>query len=132
MDIEFPGYVIHESGDWSDEHKRWFFLPRRCSKERYNETKDEHMGCDVLITADENFKHIEVTKIKGKSETPTHGYSSFKFLPTTNDKIIVALTTEELNGKTSTFISAFTTEGDILLKEEKIPTDFKYEGFEFI
>lgn len=34
QEISWPGYMIHESGVWSDIHKRWYFLPRRCSKER--------------------------------------------------------------------------------------------------
>ncbi|XP_047344066.1 apyrase isoform X3 [Vespa velutina] len=60
INIEYPGYMIHESGAWSDIHKSWFFLPRRCSKERYNETKDETMSCNVLLTADENFVDIKL------------------------------------------------------------------------
>lgn len=31
--ITWPGYMKHESGVWSDIHKKWFFLPRRCSHE---------------------------------------------------------------------------------------------------
>lgn len=23
-----PGYMIHESGQWSEVHQKWFFLPR--------------------------------------------------------------------------------------------------------
>lgn len=34
LGIEWPGYMIHESGMWSKVHRKWFFLPRRCSKER--------------------------------------------------------------------------------------------------
>lgn len=52
--------MIHESGAWSDIHKSWFFLPRRCSHERYNETRDETMSCNVMLTADENFVDIKV------------------------------------------------------------------------
>ncbi len=33
--IDPPGYIIHESAYWSDIHKKWFFLPRRASKDRY-------------------------------------------------------------------------------------------------
>lgn len=33
-DITWPGYMIHESVVWSSIHKKWFFMPRRCSKER--------------------------------------------------------------------------------------------------
>lgn len=32
--IKWPGYQLHESGVWSDVHQRWYFLPRRCSKEK--------------------------------------------------------------------------------------------------
>lgn len=131
--ISWPGYMIHESGVWSSEKRRWFFLPRRCSKERYNETKDERMGCNVLISADEDFSNVKVTKIgEIQDQQPTHGYSSFKFIPGSNDNIIVALKTEELNGKTSTFLSVFTIDGKNVIPEEQIPTQYKYEGIEFI
>lgn len=52
--------MIHESGAWSDIHNRWFFLPRRCSRDQYNETRDETMSCNVLLIADENFNSIKV------------------------------------------------------------------------
>ncbi|XP_052863020.1 apyrase [Anopheles cruzii] len=130
--IDWPGYMIHESGAWSDVHRRWFFLPRRCSHERYNETRDEHMGCNFLISCDETFQSIRAIELTRNGIPPTHGYSSFKFLPTANDEVIVALSTEELNGKTSTFVSAFTIEGEQLLAETRIPTEYKYEGLEFI
>lgn len=29
-----PGYIIHEAACWSHVHRRWFFLPRRASKDR--------------------------------------------------------------------------------------------------
>lgn len=63
LGIDWPGYMIHESGMWSDQHNRWFFLPRRCSKEKYNETRDEMMGCNVLISANEDFSNVRVTKV---------------------------------------------------------------------
>nr|CAL26006.1 CG5276 [Drosophila melanogaster]CAR93147.1 CG5276-PA [Drosophila melanogaster] len=132
MQITWPGYMIHESGTWSEERNRWFFLPRRCSKEKYNETKDEHMGCNVLVSADESFTNVETVRLDPENTTPTHGFSSFKFLPGTDDSIIVALKSEELNGKTATFITAFDIAGKTLLPETRIETDYKYEGFEFI
>ncbi|KMZ04251.1 apyrase [Drosophila simulans] len=132
MQITWPGYMIHESGTWSEEKHRWFFLPRRCSKDKYNETKDEHMGCNVLVSADESFTNVETVRLDPENTTPTHGFSSFKFLPGTDDSIIVALKSEELNGKTATFITAFDITGKTLLPETRIETDYKYEGFEFI
>ncbi|XP_030373584.1 apyrase [Scaptodrosophila lebanonensis] len=132
MEISWPGYMIHESGTWSDKHRRWFFLPRRCSKEKYNEVSDEHMGCNLLISADENFSNIKTVTLDKSNTAPTHGFSSFKFLPSTGDTIIIAIKSEELNGKTSTFITAFDTAGKTLLPEQRIETEYKYEGFEFI
>lgn len=29
LNIEWPGYLIHEAAAWSEHHKKWFFLPRR-------------------------------------------------------------------------------------------------------
>ncbi|XP_055548855.1 apyrase [Wyeomyia smithii] len=130
--IEWPGYMIHESGVWSSESRRWYFLPRRCSRERYNETRDEHMGCNYLITADEQFHSIKAVELKQTNVPLTHGFSSFKFLPHSEDRIIIAISTEELNGKTTSFISAFNVDGEMLMSETKIPTSYKFEGLEFI
>uniref|UniRef100_A0A183BN19 VDE domain-containing protein n=1 Tax=Globodera pallida TaxID=36090 RepID=A0A183BN19_GLOPA len=30
--FSFPGYMIHESGQWSDVHEKWFFMPRSQTK----------------------------------------------------------------------------------------------------
>jgi len=61
--IDWPGYMIHESGAWSSYKNCWVFLPRRCSFEIYNETKDEVKGCNYLITADPDFGDIKFTKV---------------------------------------------------------------------
>lgn len=129
INIEYPGYMIHESGAWSDIHKSWFFLPRRCSHERYNETRDETMSCNIMLTADENFIDIKVTHIGDL--IPIRGFSSFKFLPGSQDSIIVALKTEEYQGHTATYIMAFTIEGTVIMSETKV-MDKKFEGLEFI
>lgn len=62
---------------------------------------------------------------------PTRGFSSFKFIPDTDDQIIVSLKSEEDNGKIATYIMAFTLDGRFLLEETKV-ADVKYEGLEFI
>jgi len=127
--ITFPGYMLHESGTWSDHHQKWFFLPRRMSHEQYDEVKDEFTGTNVLLSCDEHFKNVNVVHV-GKVE-PTHGFSSFKFIPGTDDTVIVALKTTEVEGQTSTFIMVFDIHGNILHPEKKI-ADLKYEGFDFI
>ncbi|XP_050683582.1 apyrase [Leptidea sinapis] len=127
--IQWPGYMIHESGAWSAHTQKWHFLPRRCSEQPYNETRDEVMGCNYLITADSDFNKIKAVEIT--KHQPKHGFSSFKFIPGTNDEAIVALQTTEFDGSTATYISAFTTDGSILLESTFIE-NLKYEGLEFI
>ncbi|XP_044758297.1 apyrase [Coccinella septempunctata] len=129
LGIEWPGYMIHESGLWSEIHQKWFFLPRRCSKEPYDEVADERRGCSVLISADDSVSTVRIVKIP--NEYITRGFSSFKFLPNTNDEVIVALRTEELEGKTRTFFTSFTIRGQVLVDDLFI-ADTKYEGLEFI
>ncbi|XP_046574048.1 soluble calcium-activated nucleotidase 1-like [Haliotis rubra] len=124
-----PGYMIHESGVWSEMHNRWFFLPRRASKEKYDEVSDERRATNMLISADESFQEIKVTRIG--QESPTHGFSSFKFVPGTDDLVVVALKSEEDRGKVASYILVFNIYGKILLPEQIIG-NVKYEGIEFI
>lgn len=127
--INFPGYLLHESGAWSEIHKKWFFLPRRCSTESYSEKIDEKMGCNILISANEDFSSIHTTRIG--AIIPSLGYSSFKFLPNSNDTVIVALKSEEVDGKTATYIAVFKTDGKIIYSAQKISSTLKFEGIEF-
>lgn len=62
---------------------------------------------------------------------PTHGFSSLKFLPGTDDTVIIALKSEEDKGRSATYITAFHIDGKILFPETKV-ADLKYEGLEFI
>ncbi|KAK6765804.1 hypothetical protein RB195_025615 [Necator americanus] len=131
IDIHFPGYVIHEAVQWSDVHKKWFFLPRHLSKLAYNNYSTEETGANVLLAASEEFDDISAIAI-GR-EIVTRGFSAFQFVPRTNDTIIVALKTEELHGKPfASFVMVFTINGDIILDETRIPGDIKYEGLEFL
>ncbi|KAM4665060.1 soluble calcium-activated nucleotidase 1 [Discoglossus pictus] len=127
--IEPPGYLIHESAAWSDALKRWFFLPRRASHEQYSEKEDEQRGSNILLRASSDFSDISLSHVGNM--IPTHGFSSFKFIPGTDDQIIVALKSEEDAGKVATYITAFVLDGRILLPETKIGS-VKYEGIEFI
>jgi len=127
--VTWPGYMIHEAVCWSPIRRRWVFLPRRVSKERYDDVSDERMGTNLLITADEHFSDIQTFRL-GPLD-PTHGFSSFKFLPGSKDNIIVALKSEEVEGKTATYLTVITMEGRVLLQETKIG-DRKFEGIEFV
>ncbi|XP_034045592.1 soluble calcium-activated nucleotidase 1 isoform X2 [Thalassophryne amazonica] len=127
--IEPPGYLIHESAAWSDTLQRWFFLPRRASKERYEEAADERRATNLVLSCSSDFQDITVSRVGPLN--PTHGFSSFKFVPNTDDQIILALKSEEDAGNIATYITAFTLDGRILLPETKIG-DVKYEGLEFV
>lgn len=127
--IQPPGYLIHESACWSDTLQRWLFLPRRASRERYSERDDERRGTNLLLSAAQDFSHVSVSHVG--DVVPTHGFSSFKFVPDTDDQVIVALKSEEDGGRIATYIMAFTLDGRFLLPETKIGS-VKYEGIEFI
>ncbi|XP_020503167.1 soluble calcium-activated nucleotidase 1 isoform X1 [Labrus bergylta] len=127
--IKPPGYLIHESSAWSDTLQRWFFLPRRASKERYEETADERRASNLVLSCSPDFIDIRASRVGELN--PTHGFSSFKFVPNTDDQIVLALKSEEDAGNIATYIMAFTLDGRILLPETKIG-DVKYEGLEFI
>jgi soluble calcium-activated nucleotidase 1 len=62
---------------------------------------------------------------------PIRGFSSFKFLPGSKDTIIVALKTEEYQGETATYITAFNINGQIIMPDIKV-SDKKFEGLEFV
>ena len=66
--------------------------------------------------------------------TPTRGFSDFKFLPGSNDRIIVALKSEENEeqGTQNSYITVFDIEGNMLMEEMEIPGGIKFEGLEFI
>lgn len=124
-----PGYMIHESGVWSEYHKRWFFLPRRASTEKYDETADEHRATNLILKCDASFQKIEITKVG--EVNPIRGFSSLKFIPDTKDNLIIALKTEEDRGNIATYYSVFTVDGKIIVPDTKF-ADIKYEGIEFI
>ncbi|CAG5929035.1 unnamed protein product [Menidia menidia] len=127
--IQPPGYLIHESAAWSSGLRRWFFLPRRASHDRYEEAADERRATNLLLSCPEDFSRISARRVGPLS--PTHGFSSFRFIPGTGDRLVLALKSEEDAGRIATYITAFSLDGRVLMPEEKIG-DVKYEGLEFI
>ncbi|CAL8332233.1 unnamed protein product [Merluccius merluccius] len=127
--IQPPGYLIHESAAWSERLQRWFFLPRRASHERYDETADERRATNLLLSCAADFSHLTARHVGPLN--PTRGFSSFKFVPDTDDQVVVALKSEEDAGTIATYIMAFTLDGRVLMPETKMG-DVKYEGLEFI
>ena len=127
--ITFPGYMVHEAVMWSSKHQRWFFLPRRMSKLKYDDKSDERRGTNVLISCKDDFTDINVVHV-GQLDI-THGFSSFKFIPGTQQQEILALKTKEVDGNISTYIMVFDIHGNVIMPEEYFAAD-KFEGVEFI
>lgn len=140
VNIESPGYLIHEAVIWSEKSKLWYFLPRRASKDPYDDLLDEQRGTNILISANEHFTNITRLGVVGPL-IKTHGFSSVKLLPLPSDvrlepqesEIAIALKSEETSDIISTYVIVFRVpDGHILYPETKISSKHKYEGIEFI
>ncbi|RHY23632.1 hypothetical protein DYB32_009112 [Aphanomyces invadans] len=128
----YPGYVIHEAIEWSPVRRQWFILPRRVSKEVYDDMADEKRGSNVMIIASEDFSHLDVRTVG--TITPERGFSSFKFVPGTQDSVIVALKSMENEALSSqaAYVTVFTVDGVVLMPETSLPGSYKYEGVAFL
>ncbi|CAI5453992.1 unnamed protein product [Caenorhabditis angaria] len=129
--IESPGYMIHEAIQWSPIHRQWFFLPRRMSTEKYSEADDEHRGTNVMIIASEDFKTFRVVRV-GSDEHKTRGFSAFQFIPNTHQNLILAIKSEERDGKpVASYASVFDVNGTVILDDFQLHGPYKYEGVAF-
>ncbi|PIO75282.1 Apyrase [Teladorsagia circumcincta] len=129
--ISPPGYLTHEAVQWSKIRRQWYFLPRKESRTVYDEQKDERKGSNLLITGSPNLKRF--THIRVGEQYFDRGYSAFDFIPRTRDRIIAALKTKEVTGEpTETYITVFTTNGRVLLEDQKLEGNYKFEGLYFI
>ena len=136
------GFMIHESGRWSEVHGRWFFCPRKLSREGYEE-KSEGFKCVNLMIAS---PPGELPPGGPAPETegpygasclvqpylgflPMRGCSDFMFVPGTQDCHILVLRTEEsMDGVINSFASAMDLQGTVLMAEQKLTEDRKFEG----
>jgi soluble calcium-activated nucleotidase 1 len=123
------GYMIHESGRWSDIHQRWFFFPRKLSRELYDEVVDEKKCCNLMISCDADFSAESVVVQPVLAFMQLRGCSDFFFIPGTNDTHIFATRTEEtIAGDVLTFASVIDLEGNVLMTERQVAGDRKFEG----
>ncbi|KAI6243958.1 hypothetical protein M3Y99_00063200 [Aphelenchoides fujianensis] len=130
--IEYPGYMINEAVQWSDVHQRWFVMPRRASKETYTEAADETRGTDLLLIADETFANVEVHHVGDKGDG-ARGFAAFQFVPGSNDDLILALKSEEKDGRpVGSYALVFrVSDGHVLMPETKLTGAYKFEGVGF-
>lgn len=133
-----PGYIIHEAILWSEHMKKWVFLPRRISDTKYDEDEDERKGGTKVVLVNESFTSATVVDIDVEHD-PLRGFSSFAFVPGTQDHHAIAIRSVEENctgeldvcNQRSYFVVFDVTTGEVLSTEEKYSQDLKFEGIEF-
>lgn len=139
--VTFPGYLMHEAVLWSDMRREWVFLPRRRSVEAFNKSENEKRGWNVALIAGEDFEHIAAVEIQDLLDPSGHrGFSSAKFVPGTDDHIIAAVRTVEIDDsrdkgarrKTESYFSVFDVSSGAILMDERAFSDKKFEGFVFL
>lgn len=121
--------------------RKWVFMPRRISKDPYDDVLDEKRGSNKVVIVDESFTESTVVEVKMASEDGLHGFSSFAFVPETGDRHAIALRSveEDCAGddldvcQQRSYIVIFdVVTGDVLLDEVKIKENMKFEGIEFV
>jgi len=136
-----PGYLIIEAVNWSDHLNKWVFLPRRISSDAYEEVQDEKKGGNKLVLVDPDFSNAQVVTITGISSDPLRGFSSFAFVPGTNDKHLMAIRSveEDCTGgegmvckQRSYFLLIETLTGKAISDEVEFSEGLKFEGLEFV
>ena len=137
-----PGYTIMEAVNWSDHLGKWVFLPRRISAEMYDENKDERRGGNQLVMVNPQFTQATAVKVQMKDTDPLKGFSTFAFVPGTNDLHAMAIRSVEedcVGGdgqvckQRSYFLVFHVLTGQVLSDEVMYTEELtKFEGLEFV
>jgi len=135
------GFMVHESGRWSDVHSHWFFAPRKLSRETYDTVSEAYKCINLMICAPGELPMgppaLKAEQAFGSTcllqpylgMLPMRGCSDFMFVPGTNDCHLFLLRTEESHdGIINTFASVIDLEGKVLMAEHKLTADRKFEG----
>ncbi|EKE38478.1 hypothetical protein ENUP19_0311G0018 [Entamoeba nuttalli] len=121
------GYMINEAVTYSASANKWYFAPRKCSKEKYDDSKDETRGCPYIIST-EDFSNFDI--INDPQHDLNKGFSSIKVLPNDENKLLY-LKSVEVGERSETYIGMITTSGEVLM-QDKLVAKMKMEGIEFI
>jgi soluble calcium-activated nucleotidase 1 len=141
LGVEFPAYFNIEAMLWSEHMRKWVFLPRRISKEKYDEVEDERRGGNKIVLVDEFFKETKVVSMdKLDIAGGLRGFSSFSFVPGTEDRHALAIrsveedcTGELADCKQRSYAIVFdVTTGDLLSDDVPFQDNYKFEGIEFV
>ena len=124
------GYMVHESGRWSEEHEKWVFFPRKLSREPYDEVVDEAKCCNLMLACGSDFDAASTIAQPAALEfLPLRGCSDFLYIPGTRDSHLFVIRTEEtLAGDVNTFCSVIDIAGTVLMPEIMFAPGRKFEG----
>jgi soluble calcium-activated nucleotidase 1 len=125
---QHPGYLMHEAVGWHENERKWYFLPRRVSREPYDDVLDERRCSNLALVASEDFAEVEVREVGTLS--PSRGFSAFKWIPGRPNEVL-ALKTDEWGGTTQTYIAVYDLTTGAVLMPETLVGDIKFEGVEF-
>ncbi|ETN72086.1 hypothetical protein NECAME_19037 [Necator americanus] len=112
----------------------WYFLPRKASKTPFVEEEDETKGTNLLIMGPEDLESVDVVYIGNRTvEHPERGFSAFDFIPDTEDELIVAIKSKEVTGSDpESFITVFNVHGKVIMKDQRIDGNYKFEAVYFV
>ncbi|XP_055327329.1 soluble calcium-activated nucleotidase 1-like isoform X2 [Paramacrobiotus metropolitanus] len=130
LGIKPPGYIMHEAVLWSQIRQHWHFLPRQISPENFTEERHPYTCSNVMLSI--NADYTQFQKLNIGEHNPLYGFSAARFVPGTDDNVIVALRIMEVGDTFTTRIIVFTINGNILMEEELVLDGLKYEGIEFV
>jgi len=120
--------MIHESGQWSSSHQKWFFLPRKLSREVYDEVKDQAKCVNLILACGDGGSDVAAATYL-EPQRAHRGCSDFFFVPGTNDTHIFLIRTEEtINGDLATLASVIDVTGAVLMEETQFAAGRKFEG----
>eukprot|EP00189_Rhodosorus_marinus_P002582 CAMPEP_0113961188 /NCGR_PEP_ID=MMETSP0011_2-20120614/5158_1 /TAXON_ID=101924 /ORGANISM="Rhodosorus marinus" /LENGTH=395 /DNA_ID=CAMNT_0000972777 /DNA_START=318 /DNA_END=1505 /DNA_ORIENTATION=- /assembly_acc=CAM_ASM_000156 len=135
--ISFPGYLMHEAVLWDEQRRAWLFFPRRFSETGYDGDDNELKGWNHALILSEDFdKVLEDIDFEDLSSGGAEGFSSVKFMPGTDNRLVLALRSVERNALDDfkTFLSVLDLrKPKVILPESAVPPlDDKYEGLVFL
>lgn len=123
------GYMVHEAVGWNYSSNTWVIMPRRVAFTEYDDKADALKGSNHFFITDDSFSLITVERIGDL--IPSHGFSSFKFLPHRPNEVL-ALKSVETDDALESYIMVFDmSTGNILMPETRVGPH-KFEGVEFI
>jgi len=125
------GYMIHEGGRWSDIHGCWFFMPRKLSREPYDEVKDAAKCVNLMLACTEppaaDGSNVAMQECLDFREL--RGCSDFLFVPGSSEcHLFVTRTEESLDGVLATYATVIDLQANVLMSERVIGQSRKFEG----